>query len=72
MTAPVIAVAGGRDSPAIHRDSLDRLRTAVPHAKPAIAPGMHHQWNIEDVELFNAALRSWLTSREVSPLLAAR
>jgi len=72
VTAPVIAVAGGRDSSAIHRDSLDRLAAAVPHALRAIAPGMHHQWNIEDIELFNSALRSWLTSREVSPLLEAR
>ena len=72
VSAPVVAVAGGRDSPAIHRDSLDRLRAALPHSLRAIAPGMHHQWNIEDVELFNAALRSWLTSREVSPLLTAR
>jgi pimeloyl-ACP methyl ester carboxylesterase len=72
VAAPTIAVAGGRDSAAIHRDSLDRLRAEVPHALVAIAPGMHHQWNIEDVELFNAALRSWLTSREVSPLLTAR
>jgi pimeloyl-ACP methyl ester carboxylesterase len=70
--APLIAVAGGRDSSAIHRDSLARLRAAVPGAKLAVAPGMHHQWNIEDVELFNAALRSWLSSREVSPLLTAR
>ncbi len=72
VTAPVIAVAGDRDSPAIHRDSLDRLRAEVPHSLVAVAPGMHHQWNIEDVELFNAALRSWLTSREVSALLEAR
>ncbi len=72
VIAPVIAVAGGRDSPAIRRDSLDLLRDALPGAKLAIAPGMHHQWNIEDIELFNAALRSWLTSREVSPLLEAR
>ena len=67
-----MAIAGGRDSPAIHRDSLARLRATVPNAHLAVAPGMHHQWNIEDVELFNAALRTWLTSREVSPLLEAR
>jgi hypothetical protein len=65
-------VAGGRDSTAIRRASLERLKAELPHALRAIAPGMHHQWNIEDVELFNAALRSWLTSREVSPLLLAR
>lgn len=72
VTAPAMAAAGGRDSAAIHRDSLDRLAAEVPNALRAVAPGMHHQWNIEDVELFNAALRTWLTSREVSPLLTAR
>jgi pimeloyl-ACP methyl ester carboxylesterase len=72
VSAPVIAVAGSRDSPAIHRDSLDLLRAALPDARLAIASGMHHQWNIEDIELFNAALRSWLSSHEVSPLLEAR
>ncbi len=72
VTAPVIAVAGGRDSRAIRSDSLERLTEALPNAFRAVARGMHHQWNIEDVELFNAALRSWLTSREVSPLLSAR
>ncbi len=71
INAPTAAVAGGRDSPAIRRDSLARLRAAVPQARLAVAPGMHHQWNIEDVELFNAALRPWLTSREVSPFLEA-
>jgi pimeloyl-ACP methyl ester carboxylesterase len=72
VTSPAIVVAGGRDSTAIRRASLERLKAELPHALRAIAPGMHHQWNIEDVELFNAALRSWLTSREVSPLLLAR
>ena len=72
ITVPTLAVAGGRDSPAIHRDSLERLRTEVPHSLVAVAPGMHHQWNIEDVEVFNAAAHAWLTSREVSPLLTAR
>jgi len=72
IAAPTIAVAGARDSRAVRRDSLERLAAEVPNALHALAPGLHHQWNIEDVPLFNAALRSWLTSREVSPLLTAR
>ena len=72
IAAPTIAVAGARDARAVRQDSLARLAAEVPHALLALAPGMHHQWNIEDVPLFNAALRSWLTSREVSPLLTAR
>jgi pimeloyl-ACP methyl ester carboxylesterase len=72
LAAPTIVVAGGSDSRAIRQDSLALLATVLPPAQRAIAPGMHHQWNIEDVKLFNAVLYSWLTTREVSPLLSAR
>lgn len=69
-SAPAIAVAGDRDSPAIWRDSLARLRNAG--ATVATAPGMHHQWNVENVQLFNSSLREWLTSRKVASGLSAR
>lgn len=65
LRTPAIAVAGNFDSPAIWRASLDRMRAAG--ATVAIAPGMHHQFNIENVELFNSALRRWLDSRSVAP-----
>jgi len=32
---------------------------------------MHHQWNIENVELFNSSLRGWLDRREVAEGLGA-
>lgn len=70
LRAPAIAVAGDRDSPAIWRDSLARLRNAG--VTVAIAPGMHHQWNVENIELFNSALREWLTSRKVGAGLSAK
>ncbi len=70
LSAPAIAVAGDRDSPAIWRDSLVRLRNAG--ITVAIAPGMHHQWNIENIELFNSSLREWLTSRKVGSGLNAK
>ena len=56
---PVLAVAGGSDSPAISVDSLAVL-ARIDGVKTATAPGMHHQWNIEDVELFNATMRAWI------------
>ena len=70
LKAPAIAIAGDRDSPAIWRDSLARLRNAGVNV--AIAPGMHHQWNIENIELFNSSLREWLTSRKVGSGLSAK
>ena len=66
VSAPVIAIAGGKDAAFISRDSLRLLAEVLPDARTAIAPGLHHQWNIEDVPLFNAAVREWLTSRSLA------
>jgi pimeloyl-ACP methyl ester carboxylesterase len=55
----VLAVAGGADSPAISVDSLNVL-SAIDGVETAVAPGMHHQWNIENVALFNATVREWI------------
>ena len=33
---------------------------AIDGVETAIAPGMHHQWNIENVALFNATVRDWI------------
>lgn len=52
------AIAGGKDSPAVWRDSLERLAKAG--ASTEIAAGMHHQFNVENPALFNSALREWL------------
>ncbi len=70
VRAPALAVAGEKDSPAITRASL---AIAADHGwGAAIAPGMHHQWNIENVELFNRSLRAWVERGEVAPELGAR
>jgi len=66
LRVPVLAVAGERDSPAIAVDSLAEIRAAVPGALTATAPGMHHQWNIENVDLFNRALRTWIETATVA------
>jgi pimeloyl-ACP methyl ester carboxylesterase len=61
-----LAVAGERDAAAIARHSLADIRAHLPGALTATAPGMHHQWNIEDVGLFNRTLRTWLETRAVA------
>ena len=72
IDSPAIVVAGEKDSTAISRASLSRARDEISGAITAIAPGMHHQWNIENVEMFNQSLRVWLTSGEASPGLGTR
>lgn len=65
VTAPTLAVAGEKDSTAVTGASLERVRREIAGSLVAIAPRMHHQWNIENVELFNRALRSWLDARAI-------
>ncbi len=66
-TGPLLAVAGEKDSAAVRR-SLSVIATAAPQARVRIAPGMHHIWNVENVDLFNEVLRSWLNG-SVDPRL---
>jgi len=72
VSAPTIAVAGGADSAAIASTSLGRIAAGIRGSIVATAPGLHHQWNIEDVELFNRSLRTWLTTREAAVGLGTR
>ena len=53
------ALAAGQESASVRR-SFATLRQAVPQAECRIAPGMHHAWNFEDVELFSAVVRAWV------------
>jgi pimeloyl-ACP methyl ester carboxylesterase len=71
VTVPTLAVAGERDSAAIARGSLAAIRDHLPGALTATAAGMHHQWNIEDVALFNRALRTWLETATVAEGMVA-
>ncbi|MEO6200933.1 MAG: alpha/beta hydrolase [Cryobacterium sp.] len=70
VTAETIAVAGGSDSAAIVRASLERVATGIRGSVVRTAPGLHHQWNIENVHLFNASLRAWLEGRKAAAGLA--
>jgi len=55
----LLAIAGEKESTWVRRSFPD-LRRAVPHAECRIAPGMHHAWSVEDVDLFNNVVRSWV------------
>lgn len=72
VTAPTIAVAGEKDSPTVSRESLRMLQHGIRGSIAALAPGMHHQWNIEDVQLFNGSLREWLAHRKAAVSLGTR
>ena len=55
----MLLVAGAKE-PAVMRRSLAAMRRTAPRAETRIAPGMHHVWNVEDVDRFNGMLRAWL------------
>ncbi|WP_347756558.1 alpha/beta hydrolase [Agrococcus sp. ProA11] len=66
----MLLVAGEKE-PAVMRRSLESLRRTVPTASTRIAPGMHHVWNVEDVDRWNATMRAWLAGEVHDWLLPA-
>jgi len=58
LSVPYLAVAGEKDARSIAETSRRALGGAL-------APGLHHQWNIENPQLFNDALRAWITRGEL-------
>ncbi|MGW4502533.1 alpha/beta fold hydrolase [Micromonospora sp. NPDC004336] len=66
-SGPLLAIAGEKESAAV-RDSLREIGRTAPQARLRLAPGMHHIWNVEDPDLFNEVLRSWLDG-ETDPRL---
>jgi pimeloyl-ACP methyl ester carboxylesterase len=70
VAAPTMAVAGGADSTTIAVVSLKRLVAGIADSVVATASGLHHQWNIENVDLFNESVRTWLTSGAAAKGLA--
>ena len=56
---PLLAIAGEKEA-AVVRDSLRLIANAAPQAQPRLAPGLHHIWSVEDPDLFNEVLCSWL------------
>ena len=70
-TGPLLAIAGEKESSAV-RHSLAAIAEAAPQARLRLAPGMHHIWNVEDVDLFNGVLRAWLDGTTDPRLLPVR
>jgi pimeloyl-ACP methyl ester carboxylesterase len=70
VDAPVLAVAGGRDAAFVRQASLVRLREALPLARTALAPGLHHHWSAENPQLFADAVSAWTSRGEVADGLA--
>ncbi|MBC7441563.1 MAG: alpha/beta hydrolase [Ramlibacter sp.] len=56
---PLLAVAGERESRLV-RDSFPLLLSRMPQTLTWIAPGMHHVWSIENVDLFTGMVRGWV------------
>lgn len=67
---PLLAVAGEKEDRSV-RTSFASLRELVPRVECRIAPGMHHAWSIEDVDLFNDMVRGWVRGEIDGRLLPA-
>lgn len=61
---PLLAVAGERESRLV-RDSFPALLAHLPQTRAWTAPGMHHVWSIEDVDLFTRMVLGWVDASEV-------
>ncbi|OEC85836.1 MULTISPECIES: alpha/beta fold hydrolase [Methanobacterium] len=56
---PVLVMTGEKDYRIINESALNLLNT-LPNSKGAMALKVGHLWNIENPDLFNNVLRSWL------------
>lgn len=64
----LLMVAGARE-PAVVRKGFADVAAVRPDTDFRIAPGMHHQWSIEDPLFFNAMVRAWIERGEAHPRL---
>jgi len=68
VTVPTLAVVGEKDTtPAKH--AVPYLQEVMPNAVGCVAPGVGHQWNAENQELFSEMIRLWITSQAVNDQL---
>ncbi|GAA1359232.1 alpha/beta hydrolase [Arthrobacter rhombi] len=65
----LLMVAGARE-PAVVRKGFADVAAVRPNTEFRLAPGMHHQWSIEDPLFFNAMVRAWIERGEAHPRLA--
>ncbi|MEE1622059.1 alpha/beta fold hydrolase [Zafaria sp. Z1313] len=64
----LLVVAGAKE-PSVVRKGFAEIAQAKPDAVFRLAPGMHHQWSIEDPLFFNAMVRAWIERGEAHPRL---
>src|SRR5690606_28207490 len=60
VTTPVLATAGGRETPII-LEAVTEIAAMMPNAEGRLAPGLRHGWSIENPRLFSDMLRAWFT-----------
>ncbi|GAB3618616.1 alpha/beta hydrolase [Okibacterium endophyticum] len=58
-SSPLLMIAGEKESSVVRR-SFPAVAAHLPGAQFRLAPGMHHIWSIEDVDLFNRSVRTWV------------
>ena len=61
---PVLIMTGEKDYRIVNESAVNLLNT-LPNSKGAMALKVGHLWNIENPELFNKALRAWITDKEL-------
>lgn len=67
-SAPTLAVVGERDTAPAKR-AVPHLCAVLPHSQGYQVPGVGHQWNAEQPELFTQMVREWVESGHVVPEL---
>ena len=68
VTVPTLAVVGEKDTKPAKR-AVPWLAATMPEATGARVPGVGHQWNAEEPELFTDMVRLWVTEQAVHPKL---
>lgn len=67
-TERLMMVAGARE-PALVRKGFADVAAIREDTVFRLAPGLHHQWSVEDPLFFNAMVRAWIERGEVHPRL---
>jgi len=65
VTVPALAVVGQNDTAPAKR-AVSYIQSVMPNARGYIIPGVGHQWNAENSELFSEMIRSWVSSETVT------
>ena len=68
VDVPVLVMAGEKDYRIINESALNLLNV-LPNSKGAVALKVGHLWNIENPDLFNNVLRSWLKDENIPDVL---